>query len=520
MQVVLFKINEEKKLPVPVISLAIGMAISYYCYPSIIDLPFGQHFLLGLLFLFTGIICFLRTLMSLPEGKPQFLGKNELNKLTILITAAIVGFTFGIPIRRTVSDSLETGIIIDRIMAVSGILLEDPRTLHGGSGIGTLELRSSVGQNGIRASGRGNVTVFFPSESLSRLKEFGRGSEIYVDGSFYNGNRGLVFNATSVHIVKPAPPIETFRTGLRIALLDRFQSSQGRRHQGPPLWGGLASALLLGMREDLNVELSEGFRNSGCSHILALSGMHLAILSGALAFLLRKPLGIRAASMIGAFFIIIYVFIVGSQPSLVRAAIMYLIGTFTVWGIIKGKPLSLLCMAFIIQLFFQSESGISLSFILSYLALLGIIILGDMIRELLRGRLPQILATSFSASLGAFIFTATVVAFYFEILRPIGILAGILIAPISSLFMIFSLAALAASFLPFSVSGIFGYFFDFVLTQIYRILETSVFITGRVPGIPASNTLVVFSISFLLFILVVFLKRKDNFYRNRIASLD
>jgi competence protein ComEC len=345
------------------------------------------------------------------------------------------------------------------------------------------------------------------------LKEFGRGCEIYADGVYSEGALGPVFRASSLHVFTPAPALEQFRTALRMKLLDRFQNRQGSE---PTEWGGLASALLLGVRDDLNTDLSEGFRNSGCSHILALSGMHLAILSGVLAFLIRRPLGIRWASLLGAVFIVFYVFVAGSQPSLVRAAIMYLIGAAALWGFFKAGALSLLCLAFIIQLIFQSQTGVSLSFILSYLALFGILTLGEKIHSLFRGKLPEVLSGALSASLGAFIVTSPVVALFFDSLRPVGILAGLVLAPISALFMVLSLAALAASFLPFPLWN----FLDFTLTWIYRFLEYFVSLAGKVPGLSVSGPTPVLVFTLLLWFFVLLIHRRDQAYRNSVASFD
>ena len=509
-------IKLEKRLPSPPLSAALGMAASYYGYPFLVLA------LVGLLFLLLALIGLQRTLMSLPGAKAP-----ALKKYGILLLAATVGFSLGIAARRN-SIPVELGLAPERVIAVSGILREDPRTLYGGSGMGILELNGSTALGAIRASARGRITVFFPAESIPRLKEFGRGCEIYADGTFTTGgnaggnnaepSRGLLFRASSVHVVKPAPALEAFRTGLRTFLLDKFQNRQGSRYGDlkPPVWGGLASALLLGVRDDLDVALSVGFRDSGCSHILALSGMHLAIISSALAFLIRRPLGIRWASIVGAAFILVYVFVAGSQPSLVRAAIMYLIGTFALLGFLKGKPLSLLCLAFIIQLLLQGDTGISLSFMLSYLALLGILTLGVALQSLFRGRLPDIIAGGLSASIGAFIFTAPVVTFYFGSLRPVGIVAGLLLAPISSVFMIFSLAAMAVSFLPFPLWDAL----DFALTQIYRILESIVSIASHVPGFSVPNALAVLAFSLLFWLLILFLEKRDIAHRNNIASFD
>ena len=507
------RIPPEKNLPMPPVSAALGMASSYYVYPKLISAPAGQYYFFVLLSLFVLLICFLRVLSYFPVESLQAVYRKTISHNTvysagILVIAAAVGFSFGIAARRTVVSPPEIGFQPEKITAVSGVLIEDPRSLQSGPGMGILKLNFCAAQGALRASARGSITVLFPAESIPRLREFGRGCEIYADGVYTEGSRGPLFRASSVHIVKGAPALEQFRTSLRMKLLERFKK--------PAVWGSLASALLLGVRDDLEVDLLESFRDSGCAHILALSGMHLAVISAILAFLLRRPLGIRWASLFGAIFIIFYVFAAGSQPSLVRSAIMYLIGTLCLWGFLKRKALTLLGLAFIIQLTFQSETGISLSFILSYLALLGILTMGESFHKLFRGRLPEIFSRLLSTSLGAFILTSPVVAFYFGSLRPIGIIAGLLVIPLSSLFMILALVALVVSFLPLPLWG----FFDFVLTVVYRIIEFLVSISGRVPGLSVSNPVPVLIVTIFLWLFILFIQRRDEARRSSIASLD
>ena len=509
-------LRAEKKLPHPAVSAALGMALSFYSYPFLVSR--GLYFVLGFLFLPALAVIIIRVFRYLPGTILQVFGK-----LGILTAALAAGFSLGIAARRTVIGQAELGFRAEEISAVSGTLHQDPRSLQSGSGLGLLELRETVTPGGLRSSARGQITVFFPGESIESLKEFGRGCEIYMDGSFYSSsqpgaNRLSSFRASSVHIVKPAPALEAFRTFLRQTLLEKFQNLKSANL---PTWGSLASALLLGVRDDLDMDLSESFRKAGCTHILALSGMHLAIISGVLAFFLRRPFGIRWASLIGAVFIIFYIFVAGSQPSLVRAGIMYLIGAIAVWGLLKPQPLSLLCMAFIIQIVFMSASGITLSFTLSYLALLGILTLGESIRALFKGRLPSffgkdVVAAGLSASLGAFVFTSPVLALYFDSLRPIGILAGLVIAPFISLFMVLSLAALAAGFLPLPVWKLF----DFILSWFYRFLELFFSFAGRFPGIHVSNPYPVLIFSLLFMALVLILQKLDSLHRDNIASFD
>ena len=214
--------------------------------------------------------------------------------------------------------------------------------------------------------------------------------------------------------------------------------------------------------------------------MLALSGMHLAIVAALAAFFLRKPLGLKAAAVFGAVFILLYVGLIGVLPSLERAAIMYLLGAAAVLGFLPRRPLSLLAMAFVIQLIIRPSAGTSVSFVLSYLALLGILTVGEFLHELLRGRLPEFLASPLSVSLGAYLATQAVVA-GFGTVRPVGILAGPVIVPLTTAFMIAVIAALPISFLsPFLMR-----YLSMALSLFYGLLERIVSLAALVPGLAA-----------------------------------
>ena len=262
--------------------------------------------------------------------------------------------------------------------------------------------------------------------------------------------------------------------------------------------------------------LASGFREAGCSHVLALSGMHLALLSAVIAFFLKKPLGLKAASLLGGLFIVFYVWIAGPQPSLVRSLIMYLLSALGLWFSLRGGTGIFLALAFIIQICSEPASGMSLSFILSYLALGGILWLGEDIHEILRGKLPEFFAGTLSASLGAFIASAPVTALYFGTLRPVGIAAGLVVVPLASLFMIVSLGALVLHGL---APGLF-FLSDLVLTPLYRSLEFLVGLSAQVPGISSLSPLTALSLSLGLWLFFALFSRKYVAQRNSFAGFD
>jgi competence protein ComEC len=405
------------------------------------------------------------------------------------------------------------------VTALSGVLVDDPRGFNDGRGMGAVMLDRAAGEGGLRVSASGKLTVFFSAEVIPRLREFGRGCEVFIEGKLVQsgggpypggGTDGFLFRASAVYITKPASRVEQIRTAVRGTILDTFGPSPDKE---APVWGALASALLLGMRDNLDSALTAGFRTSGCSHVLALSGMHLALFSGIIALFLRRVLGIRLAALAGGLFIIVYVFVAGGQAPLVRAAIMYLLGAACLWGFLKRDALVLLSLSFIVQIFFQSGAGASISFILSYLALAGILTVGETVRELFRGRVPDSAGAGLAASIGAFIVTAPVVSLYFGALRPVGIAAGLVIVPVASLFMIIALAGLALSFV---VPMVFEPL-NLILTVLYRLLELMVSLAGKVPGFTTPYPLAVLAAALVVSGLLVYMQNRDSAKRNKIA---
>ena len=497
---------------------ALGTAVSYYTFPLIIQLNNRATLILSILILFIFAVSFLRVLVHgsflFSADKPKINVPRFILKINLAVLSVVAGFCLGVVLRAG-TGGIYLPLSHDRIIGLSGIISDDPRAFNDGRGMGALELKTAAGAQGLRVTASGKITVFFPAGTIPRLKEFGRGSEIYIEGTLIEGGRGLVFRAAQVHIVKPASAIEQFRTNFRTASLEKFGILQDGS-VSPPVWGGLASAMLLGIRDDLDVDLAASFKNSGCAHILSLSGMNLALLSGAIAFLLSRLIGIKAASLAGAAFIILYIFLAGAQPSLARSGIIYLLGTLAVLGFFRKNALSLLALAFLIQLLIRNDSGATLSFILSYLAIAGIIITGSSFYELLRGKIPDVILSGFSASLGAFTATAAISAFYFGVLYPIGLVAGLLIMPVATIFTFLAFVSfLLVSLIPVLFGAV-----DVMLTMVYRFLEILVTNAAVVPGVETLSVVPVLAASLAIIALLEFLKYKNTLYRSSVASFD
>ncbi|MDR0374803.1 MAG: ComEC/Rec2 family competence protein [Treponema sp.] len=473
----------------PILCAALCAAASYYVVPHLS--PAGA--LRGVLVSLGAAACltgFLQTLLleraffsHVKDGEDKqnamrtidnWVIDDHMRVAQIYVIAATLGFFTGFTSGRPLP--VNTGLPPSNIRGIYGVMQDDPRVLaneRGTRGMGTITVRRTRGINATEASASGAVSVFFLEDAIPRLKEFGRGGEVYLEGEFLtDAAQASLFRARSVHIVQPAPKIERFRTGLRLVIAERFSRYR---------WGGLALALLFGIKDSLDSTLSKQYQAAGCSHVLALSGMHLAVVSAVIAFFLKKPLGLKVAALLGAIFITGYIFLVGDMPSLNRSAIMYLLGTATLLFSLPNNTLSILGMAFIIQIIMQPASGASLSFILSYLALAGILALSEPVYALFRGKLPDFLGQSLAASIAAFLATAGVSATFFGVINPFGVIAGLVVVPLTTVFMLGSMLTLALAFTaPVALTWVGA-----ALSIFYQGLERVVSWAAIPPGVKA-----------------------------------
>jgi len=475
----------------PLLCTASAAAAGYYFFPFI-------HIFAAAAIIIILIIafCFFRVLSMLDNRFSDNL-YPKLRLISICLAAAAAGFILGTFTGAAGQNNINFGLPENNITAVEGVLLEDPRVLPGGSVMALISLKRCAGEN-VRVSSSGEITLFFPSETSLKLREFGRGTTVFAEGNLRSSDRGYSFSAVSLHITKTAPAIERMRTGIRLNLINRFE-----KHS----WGGLALALLVGIRDNLDVNLTAVYRDAGLSYILALSGMHLAVITALIAFVLKKPLGLKGALITGAVIICLYCFLVGPMPSLIRSAIMYLLGICTILFALPKKSISILCLSFLIQIILTPAAGNSLSFILSYLALLGIIVTSRQVSSLLSGKIPDFILQPLSLSCGAFLATAGICSFSFGTIAPIGIIAGLFIVPLTTLFMVGSIIWLLFDFI--SLSFVLSY----PLSWIYWLMEIVSSLAGFIPGIKG-NPIIILIISLVLILMIAIFH-----YRQKKAQL-
>lgn len=209
----------------------------------------------------------------------------------------------------------------------------------------------------------------------------------------------------------------------------------------------ILKALTIGERDGISKELKESYRKSGTSHLLALSGLHVGIIYSILTILL-SILGSSTFSKIFRSITIIlllwfYALFTGLSPSIWRAVLMT---TFYEIGRLFCRPqcgLNALGISAIIIGIIDPYSPSTVSFQLSFAAMLGIITIFPKMNNLLQIKSPPkwyhkpiiyIWAIA-SISISCQLFTLPLSLFYFGNITPFFLLSNILSMPLTSLLM-------------------------------------------------------------------------------------
>jgi len=140
--------------------------------------------------------------------------------------------------------------------------------------------------------------------------------------------------------------------------------------------GALLAALCLGVRTDLSAETTAAFQNSGLSHLLVVSGLHLSMVAVSLRRLLRRlQVGYRLSAVLTLPVLVVFALLVGASSSVLRAGIMCAIWLLSFVAYRRYDGLNALGLALAILLLDQPYRLLNVGFQLSFLAAAGVLLL-------------------------------------------------------------------------------------------------------------------------------------------------
>ncbi len=231
----------------------------------------------------------------------------------------------------------------------------------------------------------------------------------------------------------------------------------------PPDKSALASGILLGERAEFSDSLKEAMQKSGTTHIVALSGYNVSIISNLLFGYLLYVLSRRTSFYISVLAIIAFVLMTGAEPSVVRAAFMGIIVLVAEQSSrVYSFRNAITITAFVMLLFNPTLLIFDVGFEFSFLALLGLIYIEPFLRKLivknvrdkeswsnrLKTGMPKIALQTFSAQVAV----APVALYVFGYVSPWSLLANVLILQFIPITMLLSFITALSGFLSHGLS--------------------------------------------------------------------
>lgn len=344
----------------------------------------------------------------------------------------------------------------ERYVAAEGVIHDISQTTNGDKALvdvsrlfgrdgGTIEvdnmrilLRSDVLRQDV------DDRILFPV----RLKEI-EDSPNYFSSGYADAmrNKGIYYETRCFeHQISKTGHTRTL-TGISTGIRDRMASFIEKSRLDRQT-SNFLSAILLGDRSFLNPDLRDLFADAGISHILALSGMHVAIIAGILMWILF-PMNLfgyyRQRLLVTTVLLFAYTFITGWAPSTVRATIMVTAMMICIFMERKKSAWNALLLATFCILVFSPTALRDAGLQLSFICVASLIFFANQLNPLEHHDHPVLYkcASAILTTLTATLATWGIVAAYFGRIPVMFLPANLIILPILPVYLVIAIIYLS-----------------------------------------------------------------------------
>lgn len=275
---------------------------------------------------------------------------------------------------------------------------------------------------------------------------------------------------------------------------------------------GVILALMIGDKQFLDGNLKTMYANVGAMHILAVSGMHVALYYLVLVWLLffmRGRVGGLLKNILILLALWVFAFVAGFSPSIVRATVMF---TFILVGKMwnrSSNTYNLVAASFVVLLLYNPFSLYDVGFLLSYAAVFSILLFYPFFgawaphRRMLRWGYDLV-----AVSVAAQILTLPLTVYYFHQFPLVFLLTNIILIPLTTLIIYGGLALLSISWWTWG-----AHLLSIGLIWLMKLTNDSVSFIEHIPGAVLSSIyferwqmLLLFVAFMLLFVFTLYRK--------------
>jgi competence protein ComEC len=287
----------------------------------------------------------------------------------------------------------------------------------------------------------------------------------------------------------------------------------------PEPHASLAQGIVLGIRSSIPDDLQANLSITGTAHLLAISGINLSIIAGIMVAIGLWIFGRRYYLYVwlALFAIWFYSLITGMQAPVIRGAIMA--SLFLIAELLGRQKSAIVALSFSAAIMVGIDPQLlwSISFQLTFLAMVGLIFITPLVQNLTRqgialrldpdgsgAKTATMVSDSLSVTLGALIAVWPIIAYNFGIISLVGPLSTFLIGPVLPLIIIFGSLTAVIGLLSLPLASVFGWIVWIFLS--YMLWLVNAFAALPTAAINTNSININFAwVYYLLFGLAVFI---------------
>ena len=237
----------------------------------------------------------------------------------------------------------------------------------------------------------------------------------------------------------------------------------------PTKEAGIIKAMLMGDKEDVSEQTRYIYKQAGIAHILAISGLHISIISMSIYYLLTNLLkqSRRKSSAIAMAILPLFIVFTGFSPSSVRAAIMVMVGLMGNLFYRSGDSINNVAIAAIILLCIQPLYLWDIGFQLSFVTVMGIIIGMGWLEQW--NKIPRYVANSLGVSFFALVSSFPVTAYHFHSFSMIGMVTNLIVVPLMEVLLVMGILTGVVGLFSISAASFLGGIVYYIL-QLYEVV--------------------------------------------------
>lgn len=288
----------------------------------------------------------------------------------------------------------------------------------------------------------------------------------------------------------------------------------------------LCIGILIGDRTNISEEIENNFKKSNLTHMLAVSGSHIAYIINCFAILLGRT-NKKMSKIITIIFLIFFMFLTGFTSSVLRASFMGILVLLS--SILYRKPdtLNNLGISSLIILLINPYTIFDIGFVLSFAGTLGIILFSDLIinyihtkiidnvinqkdnknsilLKVFNSRIFKYLLNSFSITLSANLLIIPIMAYSFSTFSFTFLISNILAGPVMEIVTIFGFLVYFISIIFLPLAKFLGIFLNLLLFILLKIAELSSMIPGSMVYI--KTPYLFYCIFYYIYIFIIYYK--------------